>query len=463
MRIPPQECRRRRLLAALAGVLLLAAPALAQTGRSHASLKAVRFWSLGDVTRIAIETSAEVRYQWQRIENPDRLFFDLDGIRRRPGTRGVEVLPVGDKLVEQIRIAETQPGVVRIVLDLRGAVEFQTSQLANPDRLMIEVRPAAAAPVPPVRSITGGRELSEAPPAAGTPVAPPVKPPAQPEAAKPAIQAPPIASAPKPASAKEAAKEPAKEEAPDAAAARRNSRGEQSLIRALGLKLERIVLDPGHGGHDTGTIGPGGLAEKDLVLDVAKRLGALIAERLGSEVIFTRSDDTFIPLHDRTALARDKRADLFLSIHANSSRARTVAGSETYYLSLTGASDELDVAARENATSDKSIFELQDMVQKIARTQKVQESREFASTMQKALQTGLWRGRVRDRGVKKAPFVVLIGADVPSVLAEIDFLSNPREERLLKRPDHRQKVADALFKGVSDYAATLSHYQLANK
>jgi N-acetylmuramoyl-L-alanine amidase len=227
----------------------------------------------------------------------------------------------------------------------------------------------------------------------------------------------------------------------------------------LGLKVGRIVLDPGHGGHDTGTIGPGGLKEKDLVLDIALRLGQLITERMGAEVIYTRTDDTFVPLETRTEIANEAKADLFLSIHANSSRLRTAAGPETFYLNFTTDPNALEVAARENAPSTRSIHELQDLVLKIARKEKVQESREFAASIQKALYSGLRSGK--NRGVKKAPFVVLIGAQMPSVLVEVAFLSNPREERLLKQPDYRQRLAEALYRGLFQYASTLSHFQLA--
>jgi N-acetylmuramoyl-L-alanine amidase len=246
-------------------------------------------------------------------------------------------------------------------------------------------------------------------------------------------------------------------------AAKRTSSGESSLVRALGLKLSRVVIDPGHGGHDQGTEGPHGLLEKDLVLDVAQRLGALIEQRLGAEVIFTRSDDTFIPLEGRTALANEKKADLFLSIHANSSSTPRIAGVETFYLNISGTKDALDVASRENASSQKSIFELTDLIQKIAKHDKSEESREFAGRIQTALYAFSARNipGSKNRGVKSAPFVVLIGANMPSILAEIGFLSNPKEEVLLKKPDYRQKLADALCRGVSRYADSLSHFQMA--
>ncbi len=241
--------------------------------------------------------------------------------------------------------------------------------------------------------------------------------------------------------------------------------GERSLVRALGLKISRIVVDAGHGGHDTGTIGPSGLQEKDLVLDVALRLGKLLEGRMGADVIYTRDDDTFIPLESRTGTANRERADLFISIHANSSRDAGARGVETYYLNFTSSRDALEVAARENAVSETSIHELQDLVKKIALKDKIDESREFAMDVQNALYLGI-AGRhsgIRDRGVKKAPFVVLIGANMPSILAEISFVSNPEDEKRLQTPLYRQKIAESLYRGVLRYASGLSGVKVASK
>jgi N-acetylmuramoyl-L-alanine amidase len=244
-----------------------------------------------------------------------------------------------------------------------------------------------------------------------------------------------------------------------------NADGERSLIRALGLKIGKIVVDAGHGGHDTGTIGPNGLQEKDLVLDVALKLGKLLEDKLGAEVVYTRDDDTFIPLETRTAIANKEQADLFISIHANSSDDPTARGVETYYLNFTSRADALEVAARENAVSEKSIHELQDLVKKIALKEKIGESREFASDVQKSLYTGLSAKspNLRNRGVKKAPFVVLIGANMPSILAEISFVSNPDDAKKLKTNDYRQRIADSLYKGVFKYVNSLSGVKVASK
>jgi N-acetylmuramoyl-L-alanine amidase len=241
--------------------------------------------------------------------------------------------------------------------------------------------------------------------------------------------------------------------------------GDRSLIRALGLKIGKIVIDPGHGGHDTGTIGPNGLEEKDLVLEVGRRLGKLLETRLGAEVVYTRKDDTFIPLETRTAIANQQRADLFISIHANSSDDPDARGVETYYLNFTSSPEALDVAARENAVSEKSIYELQDLVKKIALKEKIEESREFAGDVQQSLHSGLAAKSpaIRNRGVKKAPFIVLIGANMPSILAEISFVSNPTDEHRLETSEYRQRIAESLYRGIAKYVNGLSGVKLASK
>jgi N-acetylmuramoyl-L-alanine amidase len=251
----------------------------------------------------------------------------------------------------------------------------------------------------------------------------------------------------------------------DVREARPTAAGDRSLIRALGLKIGKIVIDPGHGGHDTGTIGPDGLLEKDLVVDVGRRLGKLLETRLGAEVIYTRKDDTFIPLETRTAIANQEQADLFVSIHANSSRDPNARGVETYYLNFTSSADALEVAARENAVSEKSIHELGDLVKKIALKDKIEESHEFASNVQEALHSGLAikNSGIRDRGVKKAPFIVLIGANMPSILAEISFVSNPSDERKLQSPEYRQRIAESLYRGIAKYVSGLSGVKLASR
>jgi len=407
-----------------------AAPAEAGPRHKIPEVADVRHWSLPDATRVIVSLEAEVSVKSERLANPERIFFDIHNTRPAPEWRN-KTLPVGDDRVKQIRVAETQLGVTRVVIDLNSDVEESLSTLSNPPRVVVELKPrtaAAKAAGPPVRP----EPKADAPPAASELAATPPPPPAKAAVVKPAVV---------------------------------RGSGQQNLIRALGLKISRVVIDPGHGGHDTGTVGPAGLMEKDLVLDIATRLGKLITARLGSEVVFTRTDDTFVALEERTAGANEKQADLFLSIHANSSRAVSARGVETYYLNLTADREALEVAARENASSQKSVHELQDLVTRITLTEKIAESREFALQVQRSLYGAMAKDNValRNRGVRKAPFVVLIGARMPSVLAEISFLSNPRDERLLKTASHRQKIAEALLQGLTGYCRTLSRVEVAAK
>jgi len=496
-------------------VVCLGASSKAATNK----VSAVRFWSLGELTRVAIDVSADFKFKSERLTNPDRLFFDIEGAKPEMIARGLHTIPVGDGILKQIRIAETQPGVTRVVLDLEQPADFTASQLTSPDRLMIELRAKGTArpavtknietappvPVPPeVKHPIAVYDATPAPAAAvekkpeprkfeppphteiaradaSAPLVNPelIPPPPMAVMAKPtklpatslssmrgSLPPPPVTTIPDPGpslpvEAKVEKITPGSTSEP----ARRNANGDRSLTRVLGLKLGRVVIDPGHGGRDVGTHGPSGLYEKEVVLDVARRLGALIEERLGSEVVYTRSDDTYIGLEERTHIANERKADLFLSIHANSSPIRTAAGVEMYYLNFTTSRAALDVAARENAGSGSSIHDLKDLLEKIALKDKIDESREFATRLQSSLSTLETKGNTgaKNRGLKKAPFIVLIGANMPSVLAEIGFLTNAGDEALLRKPEHRQKIAEALYKGISNYADTLSHFQVAKR
>jgi N-acetylmuramoyl-L-alanine amidase len=236
-------------------------------------------------------------------------------------------------------------------------------------------------------------------------------------------------------------------------AAPSTSYGDRTLTRMLGLKIGRIVIDPGHGGDDLGSVGPGGLLEKDLVLSLACDLQQLLQKRLGAEVFLTRYNDTFVSLEERTAIANQHRADIFISIHANSSRSRSTSGVETYYLDFAKTNAAREIASRENSTADSAIHELEDLIKKIAQADKSAESRELASIVQKSLYAGVRKliPSTQNRGVRSAPFVVLIGANMPSILAEVAFLSNPRDEKILKRPASQERVVKALFFGIEGY------------
>jgi N-acetylmuramoyl-L-alanine amidase len=235
-----------------------------------------------------------------------------------------------------------------------------------------------------------------------------------------------------------------------------NASGGFSLARQLGLGISRIVIDPGHGGHDPGALGKH-LNEAELVLDVAQRLEKLLLKQAGIEVVLTRRTDTFVPLEERTAIANRQQADLFLSIHANASRNAKARGVETYFLNFASNPEAEAVAARENSASAKTMHNLPDIVRAIALNTKLDESRDFAHMVQDALVKRLsgQNRQLRNLGVKQAPFVVLIGAAMPSVLAEISFLTHPQEGQLLRSNGYRQRVAEALYDAVLRYQRSL--------
>ncbi len=428
-------------------VIGVACLALVSLRGERLSLTGVRHASIGGGLRITVDLSGDFRFRQERLASPDRVYFDIAGAQIAPGVR--RTLDIDNTLVKRIRVAQTQPSVARVVIDL--ADDCTATASGGSGRLVIEIRPRG--------------EESRTPPAA--PVVTEAAP--RPTIVRPAVaEIMPPAPAPAPVVAVAAGPPPPKAdiaEPPPAGAvaspAQRNRSGGRSLTRVLGLKLEKVVIDPGHGGHDVGTSGAGRLYEKEIVLDISKRLAALIEERLGSEVILTRSDDVFVPLERRTEIANQHKADLFLSVHANSSPYRGVTGVETYYLNFTSDRNDLEVAARENAGSERSISDLSELIRKIALKDKLEESREFAARIQSSLHELHARttGKTRNRGVKKAPFVVLIGASMPSVLTEVGFVSNAQEEKLLRSSEHRQKVAEAIFAGVARYAETLSHFK----
>jgi N-acetylmuramoyl-L-alanine amidase len=221
-----------------------------------------------------------------------------------------------------------------------------------------------------------------------------------------------------------------------------------SLIKQLGLKVKTIVIDPGHGGKDPGAVSESGLMEKDVVLDIAKRVKTFLESGDDYQVYLTRESDIYIPLEGRTAFANLKKADLFISIHINAGRRKGARGIETFYLSMASDEEASLTAAMENASAGKTISDLSSLLHDILKVTKVDESRELAGTIQSCL---CHRTEAEDRGVKRAPFIVLIGARAPSVLVELGFMSNKQDERLLRRDDYKDKLARALAKAVGDY------------
>jgi N-acetylmuramoyl-L-alanine amidase len=436
-----------------------------------------------------------VQYTSGRIANPDRIFFDLRAARL---TRELarEDIHVDGGLLTAVRVAQNHNGVVRVVLDVNGVKDYAASLTNNPPQLVIDLY--GNSPAAPVRTAKGkrtqqdGAEDWNGSAAAAKNEARSAQNTAANSSAENADSTPSerpvvtsrsaIDSTINGAAAGSNSSATARNSLPSAKNARAKSvkstatnarpdlikpastpqptrDGQSTLTRTLGLKIGRIVIDPGHGGHDTGTIGPTGLMEKDLCLDVALRLGKIIEQRLpGADVVYTRSDDTFVPLEERTNIANQAKADLFISIHANSSRDHAARGIETYYLNLKGSAEAMEVAARENASSQEGVHDLQNLVMKIAKTEKIDESKELAEDIQDSLAKRIQKTSkpVKNRGVRKAPFVVLIGADMPSILTEISFLSNPADEQMLKKPEQRQKVAEGLYQGVVSYLESMN-------
>lgn len=483
----------------------------------------IRNWSTPDSIHVAIDLQQEVRYQSQRLDQPDRIFFDLFDTKLDSTLTG-KVFELDSRVLKKIRVSQFKPRQTRVVLELGDASSVHASLMSNPPRLVVDVEHehAAKKPIsntastPELATDQKHSEAARAEPASERDSETPVVALSDYEFVSPAksaatnvtvidkpannvssttsdgikktivdaddsmdapnstiarLDAPSVKPTDQPASdaapARVASGKGKRKTSnlPDGREAQPTAAGDRSLIRALGLKIGKIVIDPGHGGHDTGTIGPHGLEEKELVLDVSKRLGKLLASRMGAEVVYTRTEDTFIPLETRTAIANQEAADLFVSIHANSSRDPDARGVETYYLNFTSSRDALEVAARENAVSEESIHELQDLVKKIALKEKIEESREFAVDIERSLHSGLAakNSGARDRGVKKAPFIVLIGANMPSILAEVSFLSNPTDERRLKTNDYRQRIAESLYRGMAHYVNGLSGVKVASK
>jgi N-acetylmuramoyl-L-alanine amidase len=476
----------------------------------------IRHWSSPDYSRVAIDLESNVKFESRRIDSPARIFFDLPDTKLASTLVG-KSFDIDDGFLKKVRVAQFVPGSTRVVLEVDNLADYDAFLLPNPYRLIIDIHgkdihgkdgrvkqvkdagETSAADDDSSQKANGTRLGDEATAAASDAAAATKLPTSVVKriveadddrggassavgkqnaaaAKRGALPARKSSTGEEVVARKQTANHPnGRSDASDSNAGRASSLsvraarptagGDRSLIRALGLKIGKIVIDPGHGGHDTGTIGPNGLEEKDLVLDVGRRLGKLLETRLGAEVVYTRKNDTFIPLETRTAVANQARADLFVSIHANSSHDSAARGVETYYLNFTSSPEALEVAARENAVSEKSIYELRDLVKKIALKEKIEESREFAGDVQESLHSGLAAKSpaIRNRGVKKAPFIVLIGANMPSILAEISFVSNPTDERRLETAEYRQRIAESLYRGIAKYANGLSGVKVASK
>jgi len=472
---PPAIARLEAIAAAHAPVAPAVAPSSAMTGKpaapgassalgapaasgvpraplapgAPARLTAIERSVLPDLVRITLLLDREVAFREESLTGPARVFFDLRNVEAAPGLKDA-VLRYPSEKVRQIRVGR-HPNATRVVLDFEEVGRHSVYTLYNPFRIVID----AEAPISAPASAAASR-----PSVAGAAGPPPALPPTPPPVAvtEPPV-VPSVVSAPPPAPparvvADNTIDKPVPLSAP--VAPRGNSAGGFSMARQLGLGVSRIVIDPGHGGRDPGAQARG-LNEADLTLDIALRLEALLEKEPGLEVILTRRTDVYLSLEERTAIANREGADLFLSIHANTSRNINASGVETYFLSFAGSPDAEAVAARENSSHASEMHKLPDIIRAITLNNKLDESRDFAGMVQEALVTRLRRSNqsLANRGVKKAPFVVLIGAEMPSVLAEVSFLTNKGDLQLLKTAAYKQRIAEALHAAVMRYRRSL--------
>ena len=434
-------------------LLTTPAPASSAAPVERAILASIDRMVMASGVRVTIQLDREVHYLEQRLSGPARVFFDLQNVQTAPDLKD-KVLSYTSDVVSKIRVGRHPDNVVRVVLDLEDVASYSVFTLYSPFRIVVDAeRSAARAATVEVRPLPSRRlgifAASPETPRLLAYGAPPLAP--LPRAIRMADPGP--ASTTAPATPPRSSNPTAVPVTPAA-----NAAGGFSIARQLGLSVSRIVIDPGHGGHDPGVLGKG-LDEATLVLDVALRLEKLLQKEQGVEVVLTRRTDVYVPLEERTEIANRQHADMFLSIHANASRNEDARGVETFYLSFASSPDAEAVAARENSASTREMHQLPDLIKTITLNNKLDESRDLANMVQDALVTNLRKSnrQIRSRGVKKAPFVVLIGAAMPSVLAEISFVSNQQELTLLKTPAYRQKIAESLLAAVSKYRRSLKN------
>ena len=390
-----------------------AAAASSAPARPTAILRTVRHELRPEVVRITLAVEREVSFTDQRVVDPPRVFVDLHGVAPSAAVRDA-TFALGDPIVKRLRVVAQPDGRTRIAVDLVAPADYSVYALYNPFRLVIDFERRQAGSTAAAGAATARAAVRTGSRAAAAPVVAAPRPPAS------------------------------------------NAGGGFSLSRQLGLGAARIVIDPGHGGHDPGAE-VAGLTEAGLVLDVALRLERLLKAGNHADVVLTRRDDTFVALEDRTAIANRGEADLFLSIHANANAAPGVRGVETYVLNFASTAEAEALAARENAASSRRMRDLPDLVRTIADDNKLDESRDFARLVQRTLYERLRTVNkgLKNLGVKQAPFMVLVGARMPAILAEIAFMTNRQEAVLLRTAKYRQQIAEALLAGITGYQETL--------
>jgi N-acetylmuramoyl-L-alanine amidase len=387
-------------------------PASPQELTKFPAVTGIRHWSSIDSSTVVLDLEDQVQYEAHRLAGPDRIYFDLHDTKLANDLVGKSI-DVGDTLLSRVRVPQPVAGMTRIVLETKASTNFSVSLEPNPYRLVVEVRKVGATPKAAVNLFPNATEA---------------------EKNKMAIVIPP----------------PTKED----------------LQLKTHVPKLRIVVDAGHGGWDLGTVGRRGLLEKDLVLEIAQRLGKLLESRLGSEVILTRNDDNYVPLDERAGIANQAQADLFVSVHANYSDLPSARGVETYYTNFFSAPGSKEAGSKDadtrasagmktNVTAALSPGDLHE---------RIEQSRRLAASVQHSLYGTLSvkNPGLRDRGIKEAGFVVLTGSSMPGILAEVSFVSSPTDEQKLRSDGYREQIAEALYKGIARYAATSRGTKIAS-
>jgi N-acetylmuramoyl-L-alanine amidase len=378
------------------------------TNAPRSRVKEIRHWSTPNYTRVVIDLDRPVKYTSHLLnadpshKKPRRLYVDLKNARV---PRSIDsVISIKDGLLQSARAGQNTLKTVRVVLDIESIGGYKIFHLYDPFRIVVDVR--------------GTRQNGKT--------------------TKGSVRA----------ARRRPRKGVWKSKTPDS---------KVSLARQLGLSVQRIVIDPGHGGKDPGTYLKGGIKEKNIVLNLAKVVAKKVEERLGCEAILTRKSDRFLSLENRTAFANMNKADLFVSLHINAHKQRQIHGLETYYLNMATDSRAVMVAARENATSEKNISDLQTILNDLMLNTKISESNRLAHEVQKGMVTSV-RGKyrnVKSLGVKQAPFYVLIGAEMPAVLVETGFITNPTERKRLTSEKYLDVLGNGIVEGIDHYIKSI--------
>jgi len=392
----------------------------AGVGKQAAQVLEIKHWSNPDYTRVAISLERDVVWESHELDKgagskgkPGRVFIDLHNTRLGPSIRDITI---GDGLLKGVRAALYKPGIVRVVLDTENIRDYKIFPLSDPARLIIDVRGDRRTEIKRLESSLSRNSLKDV---------------------------------------DESQSDTDEDEDEDSDKVEKTVKpsGKNKIIS----RIRRVVVDPGHGGHDPGAVSQSGLQEKDVVLSISMKLRDRLKKELGLDVVMTRTTDIFIPLEERTAIANKVNADLFVSIHANAAPNRNASGIETYYLNLAKTTKVAQLAAKENGTSLEKVSTLQAILFDLMANYKLNDSAHLAEEVQKALYKSA-RSRYPDTknlGVKQGPFYVLVGATMPSILVETAFLSNVNDEAHLKDPAFHDLVAEGIYHGIQGYISSL--------